>query len=57
VARKPSVTPGFRGHQDPGVDIKSPNVLGPSIIHMMTHCTKTNVTTLIYNRVMYKIVK
>jgi hypothetical protein len=32
-------------------------VLGSSLTHMMTHGTETNVTTLIYNRVLYKIVK
>jgi hypothetical protein len=29
-------------------------VLGSSLTHMMTHGTKTNVTSLIYNRVLYK---
>jgi hypothetical protein len=32
-------------------------VLVTSITHMMTHGIETNVTTLIYNRVLYKIVK
>jgi hypothetical protein len=32
-------------------------VLGSSLTHMMTHGTETNVTSLIYNEVLYKIVK
>jgi hypothetical protein len=32
-------------------------VLGSSLTHIMTHGTETNVTSLIYNRVLYKIVK
>jgi hypothetical protein len=35
----------------------SPSVLGSSLTHMMTHGTETNVTSLIYNRVLYKIDK
>jgi hypothetical protein len=29
----------------------SPSVLGPSLTHMMTHGTETNVTSLLYNRI------
>jgi hypothetical protein len=32
-------------------------VIGSSLTHMMTHGTETNVTSLIYNEVLYKIVK
>jgi hypothetical protein len=32
-------------------------VLGSSLTHMMTHGTETNVTSLIYNGILYKIVK
>jgi hypothetical protein len=32
-------------------------VLGLSPTHMMTHDTEINVTSLIYNGVLYKIVK
>jgi hypothetical protein len=32
-------------------------VLGSSLTHMMTHATETNVTSFIYNGVLYKIVK
>jgi hypothetical protein len=35
----------------------SPNVLGSSLTHMMTHDIETNITSLIYNEVLYKIVK
>ena len=35
----------------------SPNVLGSSLTHMMTHDIETNITSLIYNGVLYKIVK
>jgi hypothetical protein len=51
-----SVTPEFQEHQNPGANL-SPGVLGPSLTHMMTHGTETNVTSLIYNEVLYKIVK
>jgi hypothetical protein len=33
------------------------NVLGSSITHMMTRGTETNITSLIYNGILYKIVK
>jgi hypothetical protein len=46
--------PVFRGRK-PEREIKC--VLGSSPTHMMTHGTETNVTTLIYNGVLYKIVK
>jgi hypothetical protein len=36
---------------------QTPRVLGPSLTHMMTHDTEINVTTLIYNMILYKIVK
>jgi hypothetical protein len=32
-------------------------VLGPSLTHMMTHGIETNITSLIYNGVLYKIIK
>jgi hypothetical protein len=32
-------------------------VIGSSLTHMMTYGTETNVTSLIYNGVLYKIVK
>jgi hypothetical protein len=32
-------------------------VLRSSLTHMMTHSTETNVTSLIYNGVLYKINK
>jgi hypothetical protein len=32
-------------------------VPGSSLIHIMIHGTEMNVTSLIYNRVLYKIVK
>jgi hypothetical protein len=52
----PSVShPGFRGTK-PGRE-SSPSVLGSCFTHMMTHGTETNVTSLIYNRLLYKIVK
>jgi hypothetical protein len=51
---KEDVTPDFRGRK-PEREIKC--VLGSSPTHMMTHGTETNVTTLIYNGVLYKIVK
>jgi hypothetical protein len=35
----------------------SSSVLGSSLTNMMTHGTKTNVTSLIYNIVLYKIDK
>jgi hypothetical protein len=47
--------PGFRGTK-PGRE-SSPSMVGSSLTHMMTHGTETNVTSLIYNGVMYKIVK
>ena len=40
------VTPGFRGQTR--AQIKC--MLGSSLTHMMTHGTKINVTSLIYNR-------
>jgi hypothetical protein len=42
-----SFTLGFRG---PNSGVKSQSVLGSSLTHMMTHGTKTNVTSLIYKR-------
>jgi hypothetical protein len=47
--------PSFRGTK-PGRE-SSPSELGPSLTYMMTRGTKTNVTTFIYNGVLYKIVK
>jgi hypothetical protein len=46
--------PGFQGHQDSGVGIKSPSVLEPSLTHMMNNGAEMNVTSFIYNGVMYK---
>jgi hypothetical protein len=51
-----SVTPGFRGPKLER-EIITRCVLGSSLTHMMTHGIETNVTSLIYNGVMYKIVK
>jgi hypothetical protein len=48
-----TVTPGFKGQNR--AQIKC--VLGSSLIHMITHGTEMNVTLLIYNGVLYKIVK
>jgi hypothetical protein len=48
--------PGFGGTKT-RARTQSPGVLGPGLTHMMTHGTETNVTTLIYNGVLYKIVK
>ena len=48
-----SVTPGFKGQTR--VHLKC--VLGSSLTHMMTHRTETNVTSFIYNKVLYKITK
>jgi hypothetical protein len=52
---------GARGvsHPDLGGQTRSrlTCVLGSSLTHMMTHGTETNVTSLIYNGVMYKIIK
>jgi hypothetical protein len=47
------VTPGFR--EQTRARLKC--VLGSSLTHMMTHGTETNVTSLLYNGVLYKIVK
>jgi hypothetical protein len=47
--------PGSRGSK-PGRE-SSPSVLGPSLTHMMTHGIETNVISLIYNGVLYKIYK
>jgi hypothetical protein len=47
------VTPRFRGQTRARIKY----VLGSSLTHMITHGTKTNVTSLIYNGVMYKLVK
>jgi hypothetical protein len=43
------VTPGFRGTKT-RARTSSPDVLGPSLTHMMNHGTESNVTTLLYNR-------
>jgi type IV secretory pathway VirB3-like protein len=48
-----SVTPGFKGQTRARIKC----VLGSSLTHMTTHGTKMNVTSLINNGVMYKIVK
>jgi hypothetical protein len=47
------VTPGFKGQ----TRVRLKCVLGSSLTHMMTHGTEMNVTSLLYNGVMYKIVK
>jgi hypothetical protein len=46
-------------HQDLGVQTRArlTCVLGSSLTHMMTHGTEMNVTSLMYNEVLYKIVK
>jgi hypothetical protein len=46
-------------HPDLGVQtrVRLTRVMESSLIHMMTHGTETNVTSLIYNKVLYKIVK
>jgi hypothetical protein len=49
------VTHGFKGQTWARARIKC--VLGSILTHMMTHGIETNVTSLIYNRVLYKIVK
>jgi hypothetical protein len=49
----PSDTPGFKGQ----IQARFKYVLGSSLTYMMTHGTETNVTSLIYNKVLYKIVK
>jgi hypothetical protein len=46
--------PGFRDTK-PGRELHC--VLGSSLTHMMTHATEKNVTSLIYNEVLYKIDK
>jgi hypothetical protein len=46
------VTPGFRGQTRARIKC----LLGSSLTHMMTHGTETNVTSLIYNGGLYKIV-
>jgi hypothetical protein len=45
------VTPGFKGQTRERIKC----VMGPSLTHKMTHGTETNVTSSIYNRVLYKI--
>jgi hypothetical protein len=47
------VTPGFRGQTRTRIRC----VLRSSLTHMITHGTDMNVTSLIYNGVLYKIVK
>jgi hypothetical protein len=44
----------FRG---PKPEHELHSVLGSSLTHMMTHGTEMNVTSLIYNKVLYKIDK
>jgi hypothetical protein len=47
------VTPGFKGQTRARLKC----VQGLSLTHMMTHGIEKNVTSLIYNGVLYKIVK
>jgi hypothetical protein len=48
-----SVTPGCRGPNRARLTY----VIGSSLTHMMSHGTVMNVTSLLYNGVLYKIVK
>jgi hypothetical protein len=48
--------PGLRGHQTRTRKAKCV-LLGSSLTHMMTHGTETNITSLIYNIILYKIIK
>jgi hypothetical protein len=49
---------GRRGCPCPGCPAtKRKYVIESSLTHMITHATETNVTSLIYNAVLYKIVK
>jgi hypothetical protein len=48
-----SVTPRFKSQTRARIKC----VLGSSLTHMMTHGTETNVASLIYNGVLYKITK
>jgi hypothetical protein len=50
---KKPVAPRFKGQTRARIKC----VMGSSLTHMMTQGTETNVTYLIYNGVMYKIVK
>jgi hypothetical protein len=43
-----TITPGFKGQTQARIKC----VLGSSLTHMVTHGTETNVTSLIYNRVL-----
>jgi hypothetical protein len=47
------ITLGFMGQ----IRVRLKCVLRSSLTHMMTHGTETNVTSLLYNGVLYKIVK
>jgi hypothetical protein len=51
--RHPFVTLGFKGQTRALIKC----VLRSSLRHMMTHSTEMNVTSLIYNEGLYKIVK
>jgi hypothetical protein len=51
-----SVTPGFWGHQDPGANIIT-KCAGIKSHTYDASWYRTNVTSLIYNGVQYKIVK
>jgi hypothetical protein len=48
-----TVTLGFKGQT--WVRLKC--VLRSSLTHIMTHGTETNVTSLMYNEILYKVVK
>jgi hypothetical protein len=49
----------YLSHPDLGSQTRARGtcVLGSSLTHMMNHGTETNGTSLIYNGVLYKIVK
>jgi hypothetical protein len=56
LPQRPSCHTKILGGPKPRREL-SPGVLGSSLTHMMTHGTEMNVTSLIYNEVLYKIVK
>jgi hypothetical protein len=51
ILRYLRVTPGFEGSK---TQARFTCVLGSSLSHMMTQGTETNITSLIYNGVLYK---
>jgi hypothetical protein len=51
--RLKTITPGFKGQTRARIKC----VPGSSLTHMMTNDTETNVTSLIYNGDLYKLVK